>query len=380
MHLGMNPALDLVAAGGDNPPMNRLFASGFRRLATLLAGLLLLYAALLPARAADNRPYIPFPKERYRIFVFGDKMATGLLAGLWRVLKDNPKYVARGRFRAGTGLVRLKYYDWQRAIAQVVESRPVDIAIVMLGINDVRDIFLNGQRIPFGSAKWKRIYATRIKAIIDTLKNADVALYWVGLPPVRNPALDAGARVINAIIREQTQAAGVRFIPIRRHFVGADGRYSEAGRDVHGQVVRLRARNGVHFIRPGNTKLARIVMGVIEKDVRATESSTGTPTLPGMEETDKPYVGKAGPDGNPVYVAPAALPGTNEVYLAHKAPEAGGAGGILQALREAAQPGSAAERLFTEGAWPQAPLARLDNFALPPASKENRKPAPGKSH
>ena len=371
--------LDLSASAGDNSPMNHQPTSASHpchRLVLLLFAGLWLLAMALPLHAADNRPYIPVPKERYRIFVFGDKMATGLLAGLWRVLKDNPKYIARGRFRAGTGLVRLKYYDWQRAIAQVVESQQVDIAIVMLGINDAYDIFLHGRRIPFGSAEWKRIYASRVDAIIDTVKNAGAALYWAGLPPVRDPALDGAARIISAVVRERTRAAGVRYIPIRHHFADANGRYSDLGRDVNGQVTRLRARNGVHLIRPGNTKLAKIIMDVIEQDVKVTERSAAAPTLSGVEGDDKPYVGKAAPDGTPVYISPASLPGTDEVYLAHKAPGASsGSGGVLQALREAAQPGSLTQKLFTEGVWPSTPPAWLGSFATPPAPKETRKAA-----
>ena len=332
---------------------------------------LLLAATLAPVQAADKRPYIPVPKERYRIFVFGDKMATGLLAGLWRVLKDNPKFIARGRFRAGTGLVRLSYYDWQRAIAQVVNSQQVDIAIVMLGINDAHDIFLAGERIPFGSAKWKRIYASRVDAIIETVKNAGAALYWVGLPPVRDPQLDAAARVINAIIRQRARAAGVRYIAIRRHFLGPNGRYADTGRDVNGQITRLRARNGIHLIKPGNTKLAKLVMRVIQQDVRETEKAGAAPSLSGVQETDKPYVGTAAPDGTPIYVPPAALPGTNEVYLAHSAPsDSGGATGVLQALRDAAQPGSKSAKLFAEGAWPTMSATWLGSFAQPIAHEK----------
>lgn len=359
--------LDPMATNDHNPAMSRLMTGKRRGVLALLmvAGLWLLCAGL-SAQAADRRPYIPFPKERYRIFVFGDKMATGLLAGLWRVLKNNPKFIARGRFRAGTGLVRLSYYDWQRAIARVVNSRQVDIAIVMLGINDMHDIFLGGRRIPFGSDEWKRIYASRVDAIIDTAKNAGVALYWVGLPPVRDPALDVAVGLINTIIRERTRAAGVRFIDIRRHFLGPNGSYTDTGRGVNGQLTRLRARDGIHFIRPGNTKLAKIVMDIILKDVKEAERSDAAPALSGVEETDKPYVGRAAPDGTPIYTSPAELPSANEVYLARHAPAASvGAAGVLAALRKAAPPDSETAKLFIEGRWPETSPKQLGNFALP---------------
>ena len=369
--------LDVTMRDGDNPAMNRTTtANAGRALAALMLIALWLLGAALLARAADGRPYIPYPKERYRIFVFGDRMATGLLAGLWRVLRNNRKFIARGRFRAGSGLARLSYYDWRRAIARVVNSRQVDIAIVMLGINDVHDIFLGGKRIPFGSDQWKRIYASRVDAIIDTVRNAGVALYWVGLPPVRDPTLDVAASLINDIIRERARAGGVRFIDIRRHFLGPNGSYTDTGRGVRGQLTRLRARDGIHFVKPGNTKLASIVMDVILKDVKQTESAGAAPALSGVEETDKPYVGMAAPDGTPVYVPHTALPGANEVFLAQGAPAAGlGGGGVLAALRDAVPPDSTTAKLFVEGRWPEASPALLGSFTLPVTKVKKTAPA-----
>ncbi len=316
------------------------------------------------------QPYIRSPKERYRLFVFGDKMATGLLAGLWRVLENNPRFVARGRFNAGSGLVRLRYYDWQRAIAQVLDSRPVDIGVVMLGVNDVRDIVAGGRRIPFGSEEWKRIYATRLDAIIETFRNAGVALYLVGLPPVREARLDAGVRLVDELIRQRARASGVRYIGIRKHFAGPDGGFVENGADINGAITRLRARNGVHFIKAGNTVLAKLVMDVIGKDV---ERAVALPAPQAMGVggadaggSDKPFVGRAGPGGEPVYESPASLPGTDTVYLARTPSSAEvAAHDTLEMLRRSTAADSPAGNLFRQGLWAAAAPGWVDDFSAP---------------
>ncbi len=366
--------------GGDNRGMTHACIRGRARgvMAVVLAGVWLLLAAAMPALAADDQPYIRFPKERYQLFVFGDKMATGLLAGLWRVLKNNPKFVARGRFNAGSGLVRVKYYDWQSAIARVLESRPVDIAVIMMGVNDARDIFVRGQRIPFGSEEWKRIYASRVDALIDTLKNNDVAVYWVGLPPVRDPRLDAAVRQINDIIRERAQANGIRFIDIRPHFSGPDGRFVENGPDVSGRITRLRARNGIHFIKAGNTRLAKIVADAIFADVkRAEEAPAAAPGLTAVAPgTDKPFVGRAAPDGTPLYEPTTALPGVDEVYLAkHLGRVDSATRNVLAVLRNSVAPGSVGEKLFKAGEWPDVPPQHVENFTAPLVAKKAVKKA-----
>ena len=343
-----------------------------RRLLTLL---LLACVAFLPgptrqimAQEADaGTPYISGAKERYHLFVFGDRMATGLLAGIWRVLQNDPLFVARGRFNAGAGLVRVRRYDWQRAISQVLKSRPVDIGVVMLGVNDVHDIFIRGQRIPFGNDEWKTIYASRVEAIIQTFRDNGVALYWVGLPPVRDARLNAGVRLINELLRKQTQAHGVRFIDIYRHFAGPDDGFVFEGPDVNGRLVRLRALDGIRLIRPGNTKLATIVMNIIRQDVEKARATLATPGMPAaMPQIDKPFVGNAGPDGKPLFVPPSLLPGADVVYLARHGTLEKTARNALSSLREGVMPGSRAHALFVQGTWPAAPADRIDNFRLPP--------------
>ena len=325
------------------------------------------------AQEPDDALYITGAKERYHLFVFGDRMATGLLAGIWRVLQNDPLFVARGRFNAGSGLVRVRRHDWQRAISQVLKSQAVDIGVVMLGVNDVRDIFIRGQRIPFGSDEWKAIYASRVEAIIQTFRDNGVALYWVGLPPVRDARLNAGVRLINGLLREQTRAHGVRFIDIYRHFAGPDGGFVSVGPDVNGQMTRLRAHDGIRFIRPGNTKLATIVMGIIRRDVEKARTTFATSGMSAATPSaDKPFVGNAGPDGRPVFVPPSLLPGADVVYLArHRALEKT-ARDALPSLREDAMPGSRAHALFVQGIWPAAPADRIDDFRLPPSADGER--------
>ena len=334
--------------------------------AILRAFVVLLALAGVAAGAAaqdGGAPYISSVKERYRLFVFGDKMATGLLAGLWRVLGNSGRVLAKGRFRAGSGLARLRYHDWQRNIAQVLESRPVDIAVMMLGVNDVRDMTVKGKRIAFGSAAWRELYASRIDAIIQTFRDRNVALYWVGLPPMRDPALDSAVQQINELIAQRARTHGVRFIPIRAHFAGADGGFVENGKDINGQITRLRARNGIHFIKAGNTVLARIVWNVIRKDIEAARQAPAGGALAALTPSRQPFMGRAAPDGAPEYLPASLLPRQDAVFLASSAAMSASSS-TLQTLRRIAAPNSAAASLFEQGTMPPAPKGRVDDFTL----------------
>ncbi len=346
------------------------------------AAILLLVSVLAlsaPAQGARAAGYIPQAQERYRIFVFGDRMATGLLAGLWRVLKDRPKFVARGRLREGSGLARPKYYDWPRVVSGTLDSNEADIAIVMLGANDARDMLENGRKLLFGSPEWKQAYARRVAGLMAAFRSRQVALYWVGLPPVRDPGRNEALKFITDIIRQQAKAAGVRFVDIYQDFATEEGGYVENGFDVDGKMTRLRARNGVQFIKAGNTKLASLVMEAIRRDVDAAEgradaavanapeaqqtagaSSAGTVDLNAM-----PEFGRRTPAGGAEIVRAEDLPDRNAAYLdrAAGAPEEGGEAQLAK-LRRMAAPRSPAWRLFREGVWPKAPAGRADDFSL----------------
>ena len=332
-------------------------------------------------QGADAAGYIPQAQERYRIYVFGDKMATGLLAGLWRVLKSQPKFVARGRLREGSGLARPKYYNWARVAAGTLQSNQVDIAIVMLGANDARDLLTKEGKLLFGSPEWKWAYAERARALMETFRSGQAALYWVGLPPVRDPGRNEAMKFITAALKAQAKAAGVRFVDIYRDFATEEGGYVENGFDVDGKMTRLRARNGIQFIKAGNTKLASLVMEAIRKDVDAAEgapaSAPETASAPTAEDAPEkvkvdtgamPVFGRGTPEGGVETVRAEDLPDRNAAYL----DRAGGSfaeGGAAQLarLKRTAAPGGAAQKLFRDGVWPTPPAGRVDDFSVPSA-------------
>jgi hypothetical protein len=336
------------------PPLAMLWALAVLCLLTL--------APAVPAAA----PYIPQEQDRYRIMVFGDRMATGLLAGLWRVLKGDERFEAKGRLREATGLTRPRLLDWNRVIPSTLDSRPIDIGIVMLGANDARDIVENGQVLKFATEAWKQAYEKRWNTLIGHFRQRGIPLYIVGLPPVRDPRLNEALRLVDGIIRRAAAANGVRYVDIYREFADENGGYAESGFDINGRYVRLRARNGIQFIRPGNTKLASIVANAIIRDVEAAARAAPPPAAadgetPGLAASEYPIVGRATPRGGTETVPLNLLPEENATELA--VTEGPDAFSLQRALR-AVPPDSAAAALFGGGLWPRPPRGRTDDFSL----------------
>ncbi len=312
----------------------------------------------------QGAPDVQAQPQRYRIFVFGDKMATGLLAGLWRVLKGNPQYIAYGRVNEGSGLARPRYYDWRRAIPKVLDSKPVDMGIILLGANDARNMRVGGKTLLFGSPEWKAAYEQRVADIIEAFRSRNIALFWIGLPPVADPGRNEALKYISGIFRDKAAASGVRFVDIYKAFADENGGYTDSGFDVSGRFTRLRSRDGVHFIKAGNTRLASLVMEAVRKGMPKQDEAppAQVEAAPKIDLDGLPVFGRATPQGGTETVAARELPGRHYAYAA------GGDAPLAPALpgqRASVKPGTAAAKLFIDGIWPKARKGRVDDFSLP---------------
>ncbi len=333
-------------------------------------------------QATVEGPYLGASRAGYSIYFFGDTLAGGLWAGSTRMSKDNPRITTKGRYKEGSGLTRPRFYDWPAAVTPIIERNNVDIAVVMIGINDGQPVRLADRQLPVASKEWREYYQRRVDAMIEAFKAQRVPLYWVELPPMARLVKDEVTKLVSAVQRERAEAAGVRFIEIRKHFLKEDGTYTDSGRDAEGQFKRLRSRDGVHFIRSGNNKIARMLLDVIERDIAVADGTqqpepddigTGTPVA---SPRDMPIFGREMNLGVANIVDPEDLPKADEVSIA-RAVTSGAAGlgtvdvndnrtgaDTLKQLRENAAGDSDARRLFITGEWPQPQPGRFDDFSV----------------
>jgi len=365
-----------------------MFPTPLRALKSLIV--VLVVALAMPA-AGRAGTYLPGPKETYKAFVIGDSLAGGLWAGLIRQTKDDSTLTVNGRFKEESGLARPEIYDWPRALAGILERNQFEIAIVMIGSNDGHDIRRGAERLQYGTPQWTAAYKENVTALIDILKKANVAVYWVGLPPMQSAAIDDVAKTVTALQREVMNTAGVRFIDIRARFASPDGSYTDSGRDLNGNYIRLRDHNGVNFLRSGNDKLASMVLDVVHADIMAAQSAraaTGTvadqnPALGPKRRPafDAPLFGTELANGEAVRISPLDLPSPDAVAVARiplpatpdkpakptpppvkkAAPDLALS---LSGLKLAGPPGSQAERLFTTGEAPKPQPGRIDDFQV----------------
>ena len=220
--------------------------------------------------SASSPTFAPTPLGDHPLTVgiFGDSLADGLWAGLYRQMRDG-KHVDVVKFsQPATGLSRYDYVNIQQKTEGQLAKRHVDIAVVLFGTNDQQGIVEGGKVRPFGTPDWKLAYGARIDALVALLRRQGATVYWVGLPKMRSDSFDEKARLINGVCQQHMAALGVRFIPTdgaSENTRGAYAAYLPVG--AGGKMTLMRASDGIHMSMPGYLRIAAPVSASIRADL-----------------------------------------------------------------------------------------------------------------
>lgn len=229
-------------------------------------------AAPVPAPAAAPAPAAPTVtplsarQGPLRIGVFGDSMADGLYAGLYRDLRDQPGVTVTKFSEVSTGLSRYDYVDIQAKTRRQLDEQPVDAAVILFGTNDAQGIEMDGQVHPFGSDGWKAAYARRVDDLVALLRSRDVAVYWVGLPRMKGQRFDGRMALINAVVEARMQALGVPYIETVALTSNGEGGYEAYLPNDAGRRVLMRANDGIHMSMAGYLRISAPVAARLKRD------------------------------------------------------------------------------------------------------------------
>ena len=213
-----------------------------------------------PAPAAPTTPDRPEPRlvaavtanRPIEIGVFGDSFGDGVWAGLYNQLRGDPGFEVRQLSERSTGFTRYRSLNILDDVRAKLDRQPVDIAIVSFGANDTQGIFDAGHGHAYMSEGWQRIVTERVNAVVALLRERGAAVYWVGLPRMRDPAFDADIQAMNRFYAARMAALEVPYIETLPLSVDADGRYAPYLPAEPGRERRLaRANDGIHMTIPG---------------------------------------------------------------------------------------------------------------------------------
>jgi hypothetical protein len=253
----------------------------------------------VPSNAAS---YVnPFPEgDTYRIQVYGDSFAEGLLSGLIEAFNGDPRMQVAKKHKPIGALVRT---DWEDDVKGEEASRDAPhIGVLMFGLSD-RQIIRLGQGtkpLAVGSDEWQAEYGRRVDRWIKALKKRSIAIYIAGHPALRRPEANSTAEAMTEVIRERARLNGVRFIDVTEGFLDDGGNFTQFGPDLAGNRQKLRDGDGVTFTQAGNRKLASLFERDLRRDVAQARTERAIPLAGNEAEQRRINPAKA------VAAAPAA--------------------------------------------------------------------------
>lgn len=320
------------------------------------------------AAAADAAtPAVEKIAEAKVVLVIGDFVGDGLAEGLEEAYIANPSVRVVDKTNGSSGIVRDDFYDWTTNAPGIIDAEKPAVVVVMMGTNDRQEMRVDGNREPVRSAGWSKAYEARVAAIAKSIRDKNVPLVWVGLPPFRQNSMSADLLAFNDVYRSETEEAGGSFVDIWDGFVDENGAYVTSGPDIKGNPVRLRSGdNGLTFTSAAKRKIAFYVEKPLER-------------ILGIQ-AGQPLIGAAGttsPLAQPAVIDPANMDRTNPIALTDPALD-GGDQLLGASFAPASDTKTPAQKLTVDGVAPPAITGRADDFGNgePPKAASAAPPSP----
>ena len=200
-----------------------------------------------------------------RVGVFGDSFGNGVWDALYTQLPRSDGFEVLRFSKEATGFTRYRTLDLEQRAREQLARQPIDAAVVSFGANDAQAVYADGTLHALMSPGWKRVIGARIDRFVATIRSTGAIVYWVGLPAIRDPQMDATMQAMDAFYAQRMARLGVRFFDSRPLSVDPAGRYSPYLPDAAGKLRLMRTNDGLHMIGIGYQRLT----AAVAQDLRA---------------------------------------------------------------------------------------------------------------
>jgi hypothetical protein len=228
-------------------------------------------AAPEPTTPAPNQPSSrrAFTREKpMRLWVAGDSLVVVPGQSIARAAGASPVIEPVGGVegRVATGLERPDVFNWFRYIPQRMRELRPDVVVLSFGGNDDHGYMTGlpeGVEIDgFDSPSWRREYRRRVGGLFDTIARLGAHSVWIGLPITRDAEQTRRFDTINAMVAAEARErpGKATYVDTYTAFASDTGGYAEYLYDAGGQLVKVRAADGVHFEPRGGDMIAREVL------------------------------------------------------------------------------------------------------------------------
>ncbi|MGN5374534.1 SGNH/GDSL hydrolase family protein [Sphingomonas hankookensis] len=180
--------------------------------------------------------------------------------------------------KEATGFTRYRVLDLEQRAREQLAAQPIDAAVISFGANDAQAVFANGHLHPLMSDGWKQVIGDRIDGYVKALRSTGAVVYWIGLPVMRDPQLDAEMQAMDAFYEQHMRRLGVPFLDSRPLTLDAQGRYNAYLPDLKtGKPVLMRTGDGLHMIGVGYQRLTNAVASDLRRYAERARRESGRP-------------------------------------------------------------------------------------------------------
>lgn len=213
-----------------------------------------------------------------RVAVFGDSFGDGVAFGLQQQLSHKAGFEVLKFSQPATGFTRYKRLNLEAKASDQLGTGSIEIAVMSFGANDAQGIITDkGDYAALLSPKWREQIGARIDSFVAMLRAHHAMVYWVGLPRMRDAALDGDIGAINQFYADRMAALDVPFIDTRPVVSDANGNYAVYLNDPKtGERTLMRAEDGIHMSMTGYKWITRGLSDRIKRYVAAAREAGGT--------------------------------------------------------------------------------------------------------
>ena len=213
-----------------------------------------------------------------RVGVFGDSFGNGIWDALYRQLPKGDGFEVLKFAKEATGFTRYRTLDLEQRASEQLRQQPVDAVVISFGANDNQAVFAEGHLHPLMSDGWKQVIGDRIDKFVAAVRSTGAVVYWVGLPVMRDPQLDADMQAMDAFYEEHMRRLGVPFVDSRPLTLDAEGRYNAYLPDLKtGKPALMRTGDGLHMIGVGYQRLTNGVAADLRRYADRARQAAGRP-------------------------------------------------------------------------------------------------------
>ena len=212
-----------------------------------------------------SNPKAPTAAAPVRVLIVGDSVGLDVGGALQSDLASTGVVSAALDARESTGLTRPDYFNWPAELTADMKASQPQVVVAMIGANDPQD-FPGPPDVPFSSPRWNTLYAQRVSQFMQIAESGRALVVWIGMPPMKNPGLNAAMADIDAVDAQQAASAKprVHFVATDKSLGTAQGGYTAFVTDAAGQIINVRTPDGIHLTPGGGQVAAQQVISLLQ--------------------------------------------------------------------------------------------------------------------